>query len=288
MSAGGSASSPLREGKRSSRNIKWDEDTIAEHDKERGTRQKIDEPPTPYRYQSGSDRSDSGESAGEGDDSFHRSGEDACDGGGGNAKMVASSAASMSSTPGAYSGTQQDNRATLDWSTLHAKLHYERQLQLEADERNPGSNQGNMIVADGGGLAINDSGSSGSSSSSSGGDSSRERHVFCLESGVDEDAVADPAEMQQFRDKRQAHYNEFKVIQAMRKRREAQRKSKAGGNGGGVSGSSASAMMLTSDDDDWEEGEGDREDNDGEDEDEDVDGAIGEGGGGDRGEMVLR
>ena len=30
--------------------IKWDEETIAEHDKERGTRQKIDEPPTPYAY----------------------------------------------------------------------------------------------------------------------------------------------------------------------------------------------------------------------------------------------
>ena len=30
--------------------ITWDEETIAEHDKERGTRQKIDEPPTPYHY----------------------------------------------------------------------------------------------------------------------------------------------------------------------------------------------------------------------------------------------
>jgi len=30
--------------------ITWDEEAIAEHDKERGTRQKIDEPPTPYHY----------------------------------------------------------------------------------------------------------------------------------------------------------------------------------------------------------------------------------------------
>ena len=30
--------------------IKWDEEIINEHDKERGTRQKIDEPPTPYEY----------------------------------------------------------------------------------------------------------------------------------------------------------------------------------------------------------------------------------------------
>eukprot|EP00448_Togula_jolla_P040295 CAMPEP_0170630894 /NCGR_PEP_ID=MMETSP0224-20130122/34286_1 /TAXON_ID=285029 /ORGANISM="Togula jolla, Strain CCCM 725" /LENGTH=211 /DNA_ID=CAMNT_0010959067 /DNA_START=82 /DNA_END=717 /DNA_ORIENTATION=- len=28
--------------------VQWDEETIAEHDKERGTRQKIDEPPTPF------------------------------------------------------------------------------------------------------------------------------------------------------------------------------------------------------------------------------------------------
>lgn len=35
--------------------IKWDEDAILEHNKERGTRQKIDEPPTPFRYGSDSD-----------------------------------------------------------------------------------------------------------------------------------------------------------------------------------------------------------------------------------------
>eukprot|EP00938_MAST-03A_sp_MAST-3A-sp1_P007374 g7374.t1 len=32
------------------RRIVWDEEVIAEHDKERGTRQKIDEPDTPYEY----------------------------------------------------------------------------------------------------------------------------------------------------------------------------------------------------------------------------------------------
>jgi protein phosphatase inhibitor 2 len=35
--------------------IQWDEVTIAEHDKERGSRQKIDEAPTPYRYMSESE-----------------------------------------------------------------------------------------------------------------------------------------------------------------------------------------------------------------------------------------
>ncbi|CAN0057201.1 unnamed protein product [Pylaiella littoralis] len=39
--------------KRSEVHISWDEPTIAEHDKLRGTRQKIDEPSTPYHYGSG-------------------------------------------------------------------------------------------------------------------------------------------------------------------------------------------------------------------------------------------
>lgn len=38
---------------RSEVHISWDEPTIAEHDKLRGTRQKIDEPSTPYHYGSG-------------------------------------------------------------------------------------------------------------------------------------------------------------------------------------------------------------------------------------------
>lgn len=33
--------------------VKWDEETIAEHDLLRGTRQKIDEPNTPYHYYAG-------------------------------------------------------------------------------------------------------------------------------------------------------------------------------------------------------------------------------------------
>jgi hypothetical protein len=35
--------------RKSSHGIVWDEPTIAEHDKERGTRTKINEPNTPYR-----------------------------------------------------------------------------------------------------------------------------------------------------------------------------------------------------------------------------------------------
>ena len=42
-----------------SKRIKWDEEVIAEHDKERGARQKIDEPPTPFAYESDRESVDS-------------------------------------------------------------------------------------------------------------------------------------------------------------------------------------------------------------------------------------
>ena len=48
--------------KKSTERLKWDEEAIAEHDKERGTRQKIDEPPTPYEY--GSDEEDDSDAQG--------------------------------------------------------------------------------------------------------------------------------------------------------------------------------------------------------------------------------
>lgn len=44
--------------------VTWDEETIAEHDLLRGTRQKIDEPNTPYHYY-GSDQEEDGAAVGE-------------------------------------------------------------------------------------------------------------------------------------------------------------------------------------------------------------------------------
>ena len=37
--------------KKTKAGISWDEETIAEHDKLRGTRMKIEEPDTPYNYE---------------------------------------------------------------------------------------------------------------------------------------------------------------------------------------------------------------------------------------------
>jgi hypothetical protein len=47
--SGAGAGSGTGASKRARRGIQWDEPTIAEHDKERGTRKKILEPKTPYR-----------------------------------------------------------------------------------------------------------------------------------------------------------------------------------------------------------------------------------------------
>ena len=47
--------------------VKWDEEVIAEHDKSRGTRQKIDEPPTPYEYGSDDDDASSDREKNEGE-----------------------------------------------------------------------------------------------------------------------------------------------------------------------------------------------------------------------------
>lgn len=166
----------------SKRVIQWDEVTIAEHDKERGTRQKIDEPPTPYRYHSGSERSDSGESGCEGENERDGS-------------FVSTTPPSRASL---ISGSSGDNRSTLDWSTLHAKLNYEKHLQLETN-------------------ASTDQSTSSPSSPSS---KHRDKTVFSIHTGADGDSgenEVDPIVSKKFKDKRAAHYNEWAVIQAMRK-----------------------------------------------------------------------
>mmetsp|Transcript_14185 Transcript_14185/g.19942 ORF Transcript_14185/g.19942 Transcript_14185/m.19942 type:complete len:198 (-) Transcript_14185:140-733(-) len=51
----GSGSNSTSSAKKSKKGLKWDEEAIHEHDQLRGTRMKIDEPNTPYNYDSHSD-----------------------------------------------------------------------------------------------------------------------------------------------------------------------------------------------------------------------------------------
>ncbi|KAJ1422742.1 hypothetical protein B484DRAFT_420834 [Ochromonadaceae sp. CCMP2298] len=92
--------------------IQWDEETIAEHDKERGSRQKIDEAPTPFRYGSESDQSEC-ESDGERLGKTHTETSP-----GGSVKRVNFRSPSNSQTD--LSGS---------WGVLNAKLQYEKQQQ---------------------------------------------------------------------------------------------------------------------------------------------------------------
>jgi len=166
----------------SKRVIQWDEATLAEHDKERGTRQKIDEPPTPYQY--GSDRSDSGESDGEECESAwsrQMSGD-----------LVTTAAAAdfcCDDHEKLVVDNRVDARASLDWSTLNAKLSYERHLQEGGEDGTRPLNLPHTVFRNSSAVSHAENPDDGSITSS------------------------------MFKEKRNAHYNEFKVIQAMRKQR---------------------------------------------------------------------
>ncbi|TYZ59991.1 hypothetical protein PybrP1_002166 [[Pythium] brassicae (nom. inval.)] len=77
--------------------VSWDEETIAEHDLLRGTRQKIDEPNTPYHYYAA-------EAAGEGE--------------------LASPARSLSG---------REDAPSLEWGELHSKLQSVKQRASDWD-----------------------------------------------------------------------------------------------------------------------------------------------------------
>jgi len=103
--------------------ITWDEEAIAEHDKERGSRQKIDEAPTPYRYGSESDQS-------EGESGDHDA-----------SKGTTSNQNEPEANKGQTTKEFEDNRVLFrspagshnvisdSWEALNAKLHYEKHLQ---------------------------------------------------------------------------------------------------------------------------------------------------------------
>lgn len=155
----------MSEGKRS---IKWDEEVIAEHDKERGTRQKIDEPPTPFQY--GSDHSDAESEPGD------------------LAEAILERGSELESEPGDLAEAEMwgGTHPALDLSELQTKLKFEKHLREAAIE----SREAALIL------------------------SRREQTVFNCDSSKNFEATSS----QRFKDQRNAHYNEFKVIQAMRMR----------------------------------------------------------------------
>lgn len=222
--------------KRRSRVIKWDEETIAEHDKERGTRQRIDEPPTPYRYHSESETDQSEAESELSDKSAFSEPED---------MVIATSSASSATTsahltsssafvPSQISKDLRKNRNSpsikkkktisfspvdslpvtsttkhavmSDWSELQAKLHYHQFLQdNQSDEKVYDDNtmtepeaealeeheEGRSMLEPAGALRFNPS-------------------ATFME--------AEEAKATDFALRRAAHYNEFKVIQALRSR----------------------------------------------------------------------
>ncbi len=111
---GSSASGKLSGQKR--KGIKWDEVTIAEHDKERGTRKKILEPKTPYRPPRDVNSAGSVGSV-TNDDSMNT-------GGGGGGGMESEEVRSPSSVRSTSSFTQESGGLRMeDARLLHAALH---------------------------------------------------------------------------------------------------------------------------------------------------------------------
>lgn len=97
------------EGEKRQKLIQWDEVTIAEHDRERGSRQKIDEAPTPYRYLSESD----------------------CESGGSDGEGLAKARANTSSGDAIIvpPPSNKGNTVSDSWEAISAKLYYEKHLQ---------------------------------------------------------------------------------------------------------------------------------------------------------------
>eukprot|EP01042_Synura_sphagnicola_P036070 gene36070-46154_t len=123
-------SSHQPEKKKQKISIKWDEVTIAEHDKERGSRQKIDEAPTPFRYGSESDQSEAESGSSDGEHLTRRR------------KVSAGSFDQANPDPDTVTNTANNSQAAshlahkyaqhsvlYQWEAVHAKLTYEKHLQ---------------------------------------------------------------------------------------------------------------------------------------------------------------
>eukprot|EP01041_Mallomonas_annulata_P006321 gene6321-12791_t len=159
--------------------IKWDEDVIQEHNKERGTRQKIDEPPTPYRYGSDSELSTSEhENETESTEKIH---------------------VSPKSTTGFKLNEIKDH-----WENIHAKLNYHEQLQQDPNYKPNSKDEPNLLSIP---YSEHDKKSSKISNSN---------HHIDHSNSIPEKEISEHETDDQFKEKRAAHYNEYKILKAMK------------------------------------------------------------------------
>ena len=201
--------------------ITWDEEVIAEHDKERGTRQKIDEPNTPFHYVP----ADDDENDANGTDQPRRS-------------SFTSPPTSAEVGKGGAGAAADATLSVFDnWERVHAKLALHQAHQQEQDAHHaPSSSNGNGAVAraagDGAAMDVDDGPGSSATSSSSASSSSvlrkdtsrwaqppaaprpatNDTSPVAMDQPVTEaSAPSDGAESDGFKAKRAAHYNEFKL-----------------------------------------------------------------------------
>lgn len=235
--------------------ITWDEEVIAEHDKDRGTRQIIDEPPTPFHHHPAvSDKSE------EYDDHDDKTGDKIYDnkyagmsGDDNNLRPRGNSFNMAAATPGG--GVKGDSMSIFDnWEGLNAKLTFHQMQQGEERDSShvPTSHSGIDEEADEGAMDVDESHSfvrvpapdplassvlkskskwslrpPGPVEQGQGGGQGPALHEHrnrlaegdeagdsehAAGRGVDEHGEEEDA----FKSKRAAHYNEFKLIQAMR------------------------------------------------------------------------
>ena len=173
--------------------ITWDEETIAEHDKERGTRQKIEEAPTPYRYTTDEDEA-----------------EMVVRGGGEGDAMV-----EAGTSPQAYASSPPDLRPgdnVMDsWESLRAKLHYEQQKQDIVGVGDSDGTNGTGTAFDGG----NNNKGANAEAAQGARTTESSQSMDAVTVGFDTEPIEGSAE---FKNKRSQHYNEFQLMKAMREK----------------------------------------------------------------------
>ena len=188
------------------RNLQWDEETIAEHDKERGTRQKIDEPPTPFHYD------DEEEEEEDNNNSYTKSDRDCTH------AMFSSDEDDEASTmksgddeiviqlPSGINKMQSSSPITFSvadsWSQLSATLAYHQQAQLESESRNLA-----MTTIENDNTSLNDMAMDN--------DDRKDRPTsFHLPDSTRDVQKSDG----DFKSKRNKHYNEYLIMQAAKKK----------------------------------------------------------------------